>query len=63
MIAQGGPQAAAMKQALARMPGGAAMSGSGSGAIIEVTMDSSDFSAASIPDSVFAVPDGYRKGN
>ena len=52
-----------MKQALARMPGGAAMSGSGSGAIIEVTMDSSDFSAASIPDSVFAVPDGYRKGN
>ena len=63
MIAQGGPQAAAMKQALARMPGGAAMSGSGSGAIIEVTMDSSDFSATSIPDSVFAVPDGYRKGN
>lgn len=63
MIAQGGPQAAAMQQILDRMPGGAPAGGSGSGAMIEITMDSGDFSTASVPDSVFAVPAGYTKGN
>jgi hypothetical protein len=62
MIAQGGPQAEAMKQALARMPGGAPAAG-GSGPLIEITMDSSDFSSEAVPDSVFAIPAGYRKGN
>lgn len=28
---------------------------------MEVTMESSGFSAAPIPDSVFAIPDGYRQ--
>jgi hypothetical protein len=62
MIAQGGPQSEAMKQALARMPGGAP-AGGGSGPLMEITMDSGDFSAAAVPDSVFAIPAGYQKGN
>jgi hypothetical protein len=66
MVAQGGPAAAYAKQALERMPGGAP-SGSGaavsSSALIEVTMDSSGFSAASLPDSAFAIPPGYSKSN
>jgi hypothetical protein len=57
MIKQGGPQAAAAQQALARM-GGAA---SGGGSLFETTMESSDFSSSSIPDSVFAVPAGFQK--
>jgi hypothetical protein len=71
MVAQGGPAAAYAKQALERMPGGAP-GGSGTGgsgaaasssALIEVTMDSSGFSAASLPDSAFAIPAGYSKSN
>ena len=62
MKAQGGAQAAAAQQAMARMGG---MSGAGGGAssapMIEITRDSSDFSAASIPDSVFAIPADYQK--
>jgi hypothetical protein len=57
MIKQGGPQAAAAQQALARM-GGAA---SGGGSLFETTMESSDFSTSSIPDSVFAIPAGFQK--
>lgn len=57
MIKQGGPQAAAAQQALARM-GGAAGSG---GSLFETTMESSDFSTSSIPDSVFAIPAGFQK--
>ena len=57
MIKQGGPQAAAAQQALARM-GGAA---SGGGSLFETTMESGDFSASSIPDSVFAIPAGFQK--
>jgi hypothetical protein len=66
MVAQGGPQAAYAKQALDRIPaagGGPAAASGGSGAMIEITMDSSDFSTASVPDSVFALPAGYQKGN
>jgi hypothetical protein len=58
MAAKGGPGADAAKQALARM-GGA----SGGGGGMDVTMESSGFSTASIPDSVFAIPAGYTKVN
>jgi hypothetical protein len=62
MKAQGGPQAAAAAQALARMGGGSpAASSSGSGALVEITMDSTDFSTNSIPASVFEIPAGYQK--
>lgn len=59
---QGGPQAAAAAQAMARMGAarGGAPAGGSSNALIEVTMESSDFSTASIPDSVFAIPAGYQ---
>jgi hypothetical protein len=63
--AQGGPAAAAAAQAMSRMgniPGatGAAPAGGGN-SLMEITMDSSDFSSSSIPDSVFAIPAGYQK--
>jgi hypothetical protein len=56
---QGGPQAAAAAQAMARMAGGGAPGASNS--LMETTTDASDFSTASIPDSVFAIPAGYQK--
>ena len=56
MQKQGGPQAEAATQALARM---GARSGSG-GLLMETTMESSNFSSASIPDSMFAIPAGYQ---
>jgi hypothetical protein len=56
MAKQGGPGAEMAKQMLARM--GAA---AGGGSLFEMTIESSNFSTASIPDSVFAVPAGYRK--
>lgn len=55
MRKQGGKQAEMAEQALARM---GAMSG---GVLFEVTMESSGFSTASVPDSVFAIPAGYTK--
>jgi hypothetical protein len=58
MQQQGGPAAAAAAQAMGRM-GGAAPGASNS--MMEITTDASDFSAASIPDSVFAIPAGYQK--
>jgi hypothetical protein len=63
MQSQGGPAAAAAQQALARMgaAGGAAAPGAGSGSLMEMTMESTDFSTGSIPDSVFAIPAGYQK--
>ncbi len=64
MKAQGGQQAAMAEQMLARLPGGAPGGGGGaSAALIEITMDSSDFSPAPIPDSVFAIPADYKKIN
>lgn len=58
----GGPAAAIAKQQLDKMPGGGAQAGgSSSGAMIEITMDSSDFSSSPIDDSVFAIPAGYTK--
>lgn len=56
MQKQGGPQAAAAAQALARM--GAA---GGGGSLFETTMESGNFSTAAVPDSVFAVPAGFTK--
>jgi hypothetical protein len=59
MKKQGGQQAAMAEQMLARlgsMPG----AGGGSGALFEITMESSDFSTGNIPDSVFAIPAGYQ---
>ena len=58
MAKQGGPQAAAAQQALARM---GAMSGAAGGALIEIQMESSGFSTSDVPDSVFAIPAGYQK--
>ena len=55
---QGGPQAAAAAQAMARMSGGAP---GASNSLMEITTDASDFSTASISDSVFAIPAGYQK--
>jgi hypothetical protein len=57
MRKQGGAQAAAAEQAMARM---GAMGGGG-GSLMEITTESSGFSSDSIPDSVFAIPDGYTK--
>jgi hypothetical protein len=62
MQQQGGPQAAAAAQAMARMgamPGAGGPAGGASNALFEVTTEASDFSTASIPDSVFAIPAGY----
>ncbi len=58
MRKQGGQQAQMAEQALARM--GALGAGSG-GSLFEVTMESSGFSTAAIPDSVFAIPAGYTQ--
>lgn len=55
MQKQGGPQAQAAAQALARM------GGASGGSMFETTLESSNFSTASIPDSVFAIPAGYRQ--
>jgi hypothetical protein len=30
--------------------------------LIEITMDSSDFTTSGIPDSVFAIPEDYKEG-
>jgi len=61
MKKQGGQQAAMAEQMLARL-GSAGMpgAGGGSGALFEITMESSDFSTSGIPDSVFAIPAGYQ---
>jgi hypothetical protein len=50
---QGGPQAAMADQMLARMGGGSN----------DVVSDSSGFSGAPVPDSVFAIPADYRKAD
>ena len=55
MAKQGGPQAAVAQQALARM--GAV----GAGSLYETTLESGNFSAAPILDSVFAIPTGYKR--
>ena len=61
--AQGGPGAAQAQQAMARMQAmqGGGAPGAGSGSLMEMTMESTEFSTNSIPDSVFAIPAGYQK--
>jgi hypothetical protein len=61
--AQGGPGAAQAQQAMARMQAmqGGGAPGAGSGSLMEMTMESTDFSTGSIPDSIFAIPAGYQK--
>jgi hypothetical protein len=56
MQANGGAQAQMAAQALARM---GAITGSGT----EITTESSGFSTAPVPDSVFAIPAGYEQKN
>jgi hypothetical protein len=58
--AQGGPGAAQAQQAMARMQAMQGGAGAGSGSLMEMTMESTDFSTSSIPDSVFAIPAGYQ---
>jgi hypothetical protein len=65
MAKQGGPAAAAAQQAMANMGGmargGAPAGGASAGnTLVELTEDASGFSTAGIPDSVFAIPEGYR---
>ena len=57
MKKQGGAQAAAAEQALARMGG----MGRAGGSLFETTNESSNFSTAAIPDSVFAIPGDYKQ--
>jgi hypothetical protein len=59
MKKKGGQQAIIADQLIARM--GAMGGGGGMGSLFETTMESSDFSTGSIPDSVFAIPAGYQK--
>ena len=58
--AQGGPGAAQAQQAMARMQAMQSGAGAGSGPLMEMTMESTDFLTSSIPDSVFAIPAGYQ---
>lgn len=65
LAAQGGPASAIAKQQLERMGPPPLAAGSAapdsSGWLLEMTMDSSDFSTAAIPDSAFTLPAEYRK--
>jgi len=58
MKKRGGQQAAMADQLLARMS--ATPAAGGLGLMFETTVESSDFSTTSIPDSVFAIPVGYQ---
>jgi hypothetical protein len=62
MKAMGGQQAAIAEQMLAKLGGGPG-AGRPASALVEITMDSSEFSDAAIPDSVFAIPGDYQKNN
>jgi hypothetical protein len=62
MKAMGGQQAAIAEQMLAKLGGGPG-AGRPASALVEITMDSSEFSDAAIPDSVFAIPGDYQKSN
>jgi hypothetical protein len=56
-----GQNPAAMQQMMANMGRGGGSAG-GSGSLMEITSDSSGFSSADVPDSVFAIPAGYKQG-
>ncbi len=59
MAKQGGPGADMAKQQLARMGGGSPAGGGDSST--DITSEASEFSGASVPDSVFAIPAGFQK--
>jgi hypothetical protein len=61
-IQKGGPDAAAATQSLAMMNAALAPERSldTAGAFFEITLESNDFSSGSIPESVFALPAGYK---
>lgn len=61
-VQKGGPDAAAATQEMSRLK---ALVGDDfvAGPLFEIKMESSGFSTGSIPDSVFAVPAGYRRTN
>jgi hypothetical protein len=62
MAKQGGPGAAAAQQMMAGMGAmNGAAAGGGAPALIEMTVDYSGFSSASVPGSLFAIPDGYKQ--
>ncbi len=65
MAKSGGPAAAMAQQQLARMPGGAPAANSNTppGVMMEMTVDSTGFSTASVPDSAFDIPADYKKVN
>ncbi len=63
MAKQPGPAGAAAQAQLSKMGpmmGGGAAAGS-SPSLIDLTIDSTGFSGAAVPDSVFAIPDGYKQ--
>jgi hypothetical protein len=62
IIQKGGPDAAGAAQSLAILSAALAPERSldSSGALFEITLESADFSNASIPDSVFGLPAGYK---
>jgi hypothetical protein len=58
------PQMTPQQQAMAMMAAmgrGPAAAGGGNGSLIEITMDEGKFSTDSVPDSVFAIPAGYKQ--
>jgi len=58
MKKQGGAQAQAAEQMMARMGG---MGRGAGGSLFEITMESTGFSTAPVADSVFAIPAGYTR--
>jgi hypothetical protein len=58
---QGGAGAAAAQQMMGRMGGMGRGAAAPSEPLIEMTNDASAFSSAAVPDSVFAIPAGYKQ--
>jgi hypothetical protein len=54
-------QQAQMQAMMGGMGRGGAPAAGGSGSLLEMTGDASGFSSASVPDSVFAIPDGFKQ--
>ena len=59
MKAKGGQQATMAEQMMARM--NCSAGAGGGGAIFEATTEASEFSSAAVPESVFAIPAGYKQ--
>ena len=62
MVAQGGMAATIAKKQLDKMgPSAGAGGAAASNWLFEMTLDSTEFSSADIPDAVFAIPAGFQK--